>query len=88
MPDYLLFDGDRKGFDDGEGNMVSLGKHLDYLASYGGTPDMMDSLEDMSYQQMKMEVMKRNENIFVVDESELRVVYKATKRELDYGMGM
>lgn len=83
MASYLLFDADRRGFDDGEGNDVSLGEHLDYVDNYGGTPDFWDEIKDVSYQQMKFEVGKMNKNLYVVDQDTNRVVYHAKERELD-----
>ena len=90
MANYLLFDADREGFDDGKGNLVSIGDHLDYVDGYCGTPDFWDSLEDMSYQQMRFEVGKMNKNLYVVDQDQMRVVFvaKANVLENDAGLEM
>ncbi|KAA1252613.1 hypothetical protein F0M16_21965 [Vibrio cholerae] len=81
MASYLFFDASRKGFDDGKGNDVSLGEHLEYLSAYGGTPDHYDSLENATYAQMKSYVSKLPIQVYVVDELQHRVVYKSPSKE-------
>ncbi|MEZ9708716.1 hypothetical protein AB4254_08595 [Vibrio breoganii] len=74
---YFVFVLSREGFDDGNGNLVSLGDHLEYLKNEGGSWDMDASLEATDYQSMKTEVRNSfpNARIAVVDESQMRVVY-------------
>lgn len=83
MANYLLFDATRKGFDDGDGNMVSLGKHLDYVNDYNGTPENFDTLEDLSFNQMKFETGRMSQHIFVVEEERMRVVFIANDPKLE-----
>lgn len=83
MASYLLFDATRDGFDDGNGKMVPLGDHLDYVDNYLGTPENFDVLENISFAQMKFETGKMNQHIFVVDEEQMRVVYIANDPKLE-----
>ncbi len=85
---FLFFDANRKGFDDGKGNDVSLGEHLDYVSNYGGTPDCWDSLENATYTEMKAYIAKLDFQVYVVDESEMRVIYKSPSKDNSLSMGM
>lgn len=69
---YLLFDKDRDGFDDGEGNNVSLGEHLDYVNS-GGTPDCWMTVDGSRNEAIK-EAQNSGMSMYVVCEDMLRVV--------------
>jgi len=76
MNEYLFFNGTNEGFDDGEGNMVSLGEHLDYLDEWGGTPDCYWSFTG-SYVGAKAEALAEGFPVCIVDATTNRVVYKA-----------
>lgn len=88
---FYLFDAGRDGFDDGQGNPVSLEDHLKYVNGQGGTPDSFDNLEQVTYQQMKFEVNRLSTFIKVVDQHDCKVVYTANdpenevNLETDYG---
>ena len=71
---FLFFNADRDGFDDGEGNLVSLGDHLDYLANQGGTPDCWSSTETESLAKAKLEAMESGLHLYIVCEYKHRVV--------------
>ena len=74
--EYLLFDARREGFDDGEGNMVSLGDHLHYVDTQGGTPDNFDTIEAASASQARGLAKRKNSSMhmFVVDTETMKVV--------------
>ncbi|MEZ9708723.1 hypothetical protein AB4254_08630 [Vibrio breoganii] len=82
MPKYYVFDLSREGFDDGNGKLVSLGKHLDYIADYMGSWDCCGELEETSYHRMKEEVaeMWPSDHVAVVEEDAIRVVYISDTR--------
>lgn len=74
MESYLFFNADPdRRFDDGEGNDVSLGEHLEYLATYGGTPDCWDSFEGPRARAMR-EARESGLHLYVVDTDNYRVV--------------
>ncbi len=78
---YLFFDATRSDFDDGEGNPVSLGSHLDYLDNYGGTPDMWSHSETDSRLKAISEANESGLHLYIVDESNYRVVGEVNKPE-------
>lgn len=93
MSDYLntygFFEaGKDKKFDDGEGNPVSLGEHLAYLNSEGGTPDCFDIVKARSAVQAKVEAKKTGLDLYVVDLDTCRVVGRVNQPEVDSEMSM
>jgi hypothetical protein len=76
---YLLFNASRDDFDDGQGNEVSLGEHLDYLANAGGTPDCWSSVEGNSRVDALNKARESGLHLYIVDESMLRVVGEVNK---------
>lgn len=80
---FLFFDADRKGFDDGEGNSVSLGDHLYYLETTGGTPDCYDSLDILNRLKAVDYAKKSGIYTYVVRESDYKVVAIVNKPEKD-----
>lgn len=71
---YLLFNADREGFDDGEGNLVSLGEHLEYVDNYCGTPDCWSSVDTDSRNKAMLEAKDSGLHLYVVDGYSYRVV--------------
>jgi hypothetical protein len=73
---YLFFIADKtRKFDkDGTGTEGTLGDHLDYLASQGGTPDCWDSTDTESLSTAKHEARASGMHLYLVDENSHRVV--------------
>lgn len=66
---YLLLNADNTGFDDGEGNEVSLGEHLDYVNDFGGSPDCWGSVEADNRNTAMREARESGLHLYVVDEN-------------------
>lgn len=71
---YLLFNADKTGYDDGEGNEVSLGEHLEYVNNFGGSPDCWDSVDTDNRNIAMRQARESGLYLYVVDERQCRVV--------------
>jgi hypothetical protein len=77
---YLFFNADRE-FDDGEGNEVPLGRHLDYVLE-GGSPDCWDTFEGTRNAAIA-EAKMSNLPLYVVDDCSFRVVAKVNMEDYE-----
>jgi hypothetical protein len=71
---YLFFEANRTNFDDGKGNEVPLGDHLDYLRSQGGSPECFDSCDEDNRTVAMTKARTTGLHLYVVDEDDYRVV--------------
>ena len=67
---YLLFNIENEGFDDGNGNRVSLKEHLAYVNNYSGTPDCWDSIETDNIVDVVTQAQQSNLHIAIVCEDD------------------
>ena len=89
MKDYLLYSAEKGAkFDDGEGNGVSLGEHLEYVYSEGGTPDCFDIISANSLIQAKIKAKESGLHLYIVDCDSCRVVGRVNEPQIEDEMSM